>query len=296
MADDNTIQGLFTALVTPFDENNEIDKEAWEKHLDYQLEGGVDGLLVSGTTGESPTFSDDEFEYLVRSARKAAGDDRQVIAGSGSNDTKKTIRRSRIAEEAGADALLVVAPYYNKPTQSGMIAHYTKLADAVDLPQIVYNVPGRTGVNILPKTLVELSAHPNIVAVKEASGDIGQVMKIIDVVPDDFSVLSGDDAITLPLIACGGKGLISVASNEAPSMMKKLMDHCLKDEMASARELHYKLLPLMKANFLESNPIPVKAAMAMMGRMKNQLRLPLVPMSIEHEEEMRTVLKDLRLI
>lgn len=296
MADDNTIQGLFTALVTPFDENNEIDKEAWEKHLDYQLEGGVDGLVVSGTTGESPTFSDEEFEYLVRSARKAAGNDKRVIAGSGANDTRKTIRRSRIAEEAGADALLVVAPYYNKPTQRGMIAHYTKLADTVDLPQIVYNVPGRTGVNIQPKTLVELSAHPNIVAVKEASGDIGQVMNIVDVVPDDFSVLSGDDAITLPLIACGGRGLISVASNEAPSMMKKLVDHCLKDEMASARELHYRLLPLMKANFLESNPIPVKAAMAMMGRMKNQMRLPLVPMSIEHEEKMRTVLKDLDLI
>lgn len=296
MADDKVFRGLMTALVTPFDDNRTIDTQAWEKHLDYQLEGGVDGLVVCGTTGESPTFSDEEFEYLVKSAVKKADGNCPVIAGSGTNATNKSIHRSKIARDAGADGLLIVAPYYNKPTQRGLVEHYTTIADAVDIPLIVYNVPGRTSVNILPHTVAELARHPNIVAVKEASGNISQVMDVIDAVPLDFTVLSGDDAMTLPLIAAGGDGLVSVASNEVPELMSRYVGHCLDDDLVKARELHYRLLPLLKANFWESNPIPVKAALAMMGRMKNVLRPPLVPMSIEQEEKLREVLKKLGLL
>jgi len=296
MAEDKHFRGLHTALVTPFNDQQEIDREAYKKHLRYQIEGGVNGLVISGTTGESPTLSDEEFTYLIETAVEEAGDDCVVIAGSGANDTRKSVKKSILAEEVGADGLLIVAPYYNKPVQRGIKKHYTEIADAVDIPLIVYNVPGRTSINIEPDTIAELAAHPNIVAVKEASGDIGQVMDIISKVPDDFSVLSGDDSMTLPLIAGGGDGLISVASNEAPELMKQYVWHCLNDEMVSAREFHYKLLPLMNANFWESNPIPVKAALAMMGRMKNILRAPMVPLDIEYEENLMNILEKLELV
>lgn len=289
-------QGLHTALVTPFDDNNEIDKEAWIKHLDYQISNGVDGLVVCGTTGESPNISDDEFSYLVSSAFEKADSSVKVIVGSGSNSTSASIRRSEMAAELGADALLLVSPYYNKPTQAGIIAHYTAIADATDLPCIIYNVPGRTSSNISPASLAELAKHPNIVAVKEACGDINQVADVIAAVPYDFTVLSGDDSMTLPVIAAGGMGVISVASNQAPALMKEYVDACVSGDFETGRKKHYRLLPLMKANFWESNPAPAKAALHMMGHMKNNLRLPLLPMTSRYEDMMRQLLTDLKLL
>ncbi len=293
MAQEHIFRGLSVAIVTPFNEDFSIDKEAYVRHLNYMIDGGVDGLVVCGTTGESPTFSDDEFSYLIETAVSVSAGRCKVIAGSGSNDTAKSIKRSKLAKDLNADGLLIVAPYYNKPVQEGLLAHYRAIADATDLPVIVYNVPGRTSVNILPETIAKLAEHPNIVAVKEASGDIQQVMKIIGSVPSDFSVLSGDDAMTLPLIAAGGKGIISVAGNEVPAKMKKYADTCLSGNMDEARKLHYELQPLMLANFWQSNPIPVKAALSMMGRMKNILRLPLVPLDNKFESQLEKILQDL---
>ena len=289
-------RGLYTAIVTPFSEDYAIDKTAYEKHLEYQKEGGVDGIVVCGTTGESPTFSDEEFVYLVETAVEVASDRCSIIAGSGSNATEKTIHRSKLAEDAGADGLLVVAPYYNKPTQAGLRTHFRQVADATDLPVMLYNVPGRTSVNIAPETIAELAEHPNIVSVKEASADLMQVNRIQMLTPDAFSVLSGDDALTLPMMAQGCQGLVSVASNEAPQLMKELVDLGLNGSFDDARKVHYRLLPLMLANFWESNPSPAKAALQMMGKMGHTVRPPLVPMSAELEPNLRTILSDLDLI
>lgn len=293
MTDQHTFRGLYTAIVTPFDQDKKIDKPTYEKHLKFQVDGGVDGIVVCGTTGESPTYSDKEFEYLVATAVEIAGDSCQIIAGSGSNATGKSVKRSKIAENVGADGLLIVGPYYNKPTQEGIKQHYRTIADAVSIPSIVYNVPGRTAVNIATDTIAELAEHPNISAAKEASGDINQIMDLVQAVPEDFSVLSGDDAMTLPLIAVGGRGVISVAANQVPAIMKELVANCLADNMDKAREFHYKLLPLMRANFWESNPIPVKTSLALMGRMQNEFRLPLVPLSKELEGPIKQLLEDL---
>jgi len=290
------INGLHTAIVTPFTHSLAIDKEAYENHIRRQIEGGVDGLVVCGTTGESPSFSDKEFEYLIRTAVSISDGRCLIIAGSGTNATQKALHRSEIAAREGADALLIVAPYYNKPTQEGIAAHYTTIADSVEIPLMIYNVPGRTSINITPDTIARLAEHNNITSVKEASGDMNQIMDIIQKVPDDFAVLSGDDAMTLPLIAAGGHGTVSVAANEAPGLMKNYVDACLTSDMQKAQELHYKLLPLMKANFWQSNPIPVKAALSMMGYMENILRLPMVPLDKELEPKLKTVLKDLDLL
>lgn len=293
MAEQHIFQGLSVALVTPFKEDFSIDKEAYVNHLDYMIDGGVNGLVICGTTGESPTFSDEEFEYLIGTAVEKAKGKCKVIAGSGTNATNKTLKRSSMAQKLGADGLLIVAPYYNKPVQEGLYQHYTTIADAVDIPLIIYNVPGRTAINILPETIARLAEHPNIVAVKEASGNMQQVLKIIAAVPDDFAVLSGDDAMSLPLIAAGGKGVVSVIGNEVPGKMKTFVDACLSDDIQNARKLHYELQPLMLANFWQSNPIPVKAAMSMMGRMENILRLPLVPLDKKFEPGLRDILDEL---
>ena len=296
MADTNTFQGLYTAIVTPFDEQKNIDKDAYEKHLDYQIKGGVDGLVVAGTTGESPTFSDEEFTYLLETAKRKSDGKIQIIAGSGSNDTKKSIHRSQLAKDAGADGLLVVSPYYNKPTQDGLLMHYMTIADSVDLPIMVYNVPGRTSVNIEVDTLVKMSEHDNIASVKEASGSIGQIMNTIGSLPERVSVLGGDDGVTLPLVALGGKGVVSVAANAAPGMMKDYVDAALSGDYDKARERHYTLLPLFQAGFLESNPIPIKYAMYALGRMQNELRLPLSALKADNCKKMDRVLKELQLI
>ncbi|MEX0928353.1 MAG: 4-hydroxy-tetrahydrodipicolinate synthase [Balneolales bacterium] len=287
--------GLSVALVTPMDENLEIDRKAYEAHLDYQIEGGVDHLVVCGTTGESPTIRDDEFEYLLSKAVEMARGRCGVIAGTGTNSTVKSIERSLVAEKLGSDGILLVAPYYNKPSQRGLSAHFRAIADSVSLPGILYNVPGRASVNIDPDTIATLSGHPNIAAAKEASGDINQIMDILASVPEGFTVLAGDDAMTLPTIASGGHGVISVAANEAPDLMKTYVDACLDGDFSKGRHYHYLLLPLLRANFWESNPVAVKAALSLMGRMKNTLRLPLVPMDEKYIPRLKMILSDIGL-
>lgn len=287
--------GLSTAVITPFSEDGSIDIAAFKRVLEYQISGGVDGIVVCGTTGESPTFSDEEFVLLMETARTITRNRCFLIAGVGSNDTKQVIHRASLAVSAGTDGLLVVSPYYNKPTQKSLIAHYLHIADRVNKPIMVYNVPGRTSVNILPDTIATLAAHQNIVAVKEACGDINQAMDVLAAVPANFTVLSGDDAMALPMIAAGAKGLVSVAANEAPHLFKQLVETCLAGDFEHARTLHYKLLPLMKVNFVESNPIPVKFAMSHLGFCKNELRLPLTPLSSRYEPEINQILLNLGL-
>ncbi len=289
-------KGLYTAIVTPFTKDGSLDEDAFGKLVTRQREAGVDGVVVCGTTGESPTVSSDEFETLLEIAIELSAGKMKVIAGTGTNSTEKSIQRSRLAKKKGADALLLAAPYYNKPTQNGLYEHYQLIARQVDLPQIIYNVPGRSGCNILPETVARLAIHPNIVAVKEASGDINQIMDVIAAVPDDFTVFAGDDAIGLPCMACGGSGVISVISNQAPAMMAEMVKLATTGDISGARRIHYKLLPLMKANFRESNPLPVKASLHMMGLIKNTLRLPMTPMDQKLEPELRKILEDLNLL
>lgn len=290
------IEGLYTAIITPFTKSGEVDYDAFKRLLDMQLGGGVAGVVVCGTTGESPTVTDEEFAKLLEMAVQVSKGKMQVIAGTGTNSTDKTITKSRLAQKHGAEALLIASPYYNKPSQAGLLAHFRAVADATDLPIIVYNVPGRTAVNIETPTLKQLMNHPNIVAVKEASGSINQIMDVIEAVDNDFAVLSGDDAITLPMIAAGGKGVISVISNEAPARFNEMVQFALKGNFAKAREIHYELLPLMKANFWESNPTIVKSALHQMGMIEEVLRLPLVPAGREHQQPLADLLKKLQLL
>lgn len=271
--------GTMTALVTPFDENGMFDREAMEGLVNWQIEEGIDGLVVCGSTGEAATLNDEEYSTVVACVVEAAAARVPVIAGAGSNNTARAIELSERAREAGVDGLLHVTPFYNKPTRAGVIAHFGAIAKAVDLPIIAYNVPGRTGLNMpADLTLALAEAVPNVVAVKEASGNIEQVMAIIAGRSEDFAVLSGDDALTLPMIAAGADGLISVASNEIPKQLTEMVRTAREGDFETARRLHYQWLELMNANFIETNPIPVKTALAQMGRIKEQFRLPLVPM------------------
>ncbi|MBI2149849.1 MAG: 4-hydroxy-tetrahydrodipicolinate synthase, partial [Acidobacteria bacterium] len=258
-------QGTGTALITPFKPDGSIDEKALRLLVDFQIEGGVDMLLPCGTTGEGATLDADETDRVVEIVVEQSKRRVPVIAGAGSNSTAKAIQGTRRAKKAGADGVLSVGPYYNKPTQQGYYEHFKAIAESEDIPIIVYNVPGRTSGNIEAKTMLRLAEIPNIVAVKEASGNLGQIMDIIRESPRDFRILSGDDAMALAVIALGGHGVVSVVSNEAPGMMSTLVHAALEGNFIKARELHYKLLPLMNANFIESNPIPVKAALAMMG-------------------------------
>jgi len=296
MSQRDMFKGLYTAIITPFTADGAIDEETWKKLIGFQVEAGVKGVVVCGTTGESPTVTEQEFAFLLRSAKAHAKGRLQIIAGTGSNNTAHVINRSKLAKEYGADALLLASPYYNKPTQKGLLAHFHAIADAVDLPQILYNVPGRTAVNILPATVAQLARHPNIVAVKEACGDINQIMDVIHAVPDGFAVLAGDDAISLPTIAAGGKGVISVISNEAPGLMNAMITNALNGDFEQARKQFYQLLPLMKANFWESNPMVVKAALHYMGIIENVIRLPLIPMDDVYETRLKAILRSLELI
>lgn len=289
-------KGLYTAIITPFNQDGNLDLQSFSNLVELQVKAKVNGIVVCGTTGESPTVTEGEMVNLIETAKKTAGDKLQVIAGTGSNNTSHVIKRSLLAQKHGADGLLIAAPYYNKPTQQGLAAHYLAIADAVDLPQIIYNVPGRTAVNILPATQIQLARHPNIVAVKEASGDINQIMDVISLIPEDFSVLAGDDGISLPTIAAGGHGVISVVSNQAPALMNSMIQFALDDKYTKAREVFYRLLPLMKANFWDSNPMAVKASLSYMGLIHNAVRLPLVPLSNYHDEPLKKILKDLELI
>ena len=292
------LRGCATALVTPFAADGAVDEKRLRELIEYQITGGVRVLVPCGTTGESVTMSDEENRLVIRTTVELSRGRAKVIAGTGSNSTSVTIERSKAARELGVDGVLTVAPYYNKPTQEGLYAHFRAIAEAVSgLPVVIYNVPGRTSSNISADTTLRLARDcENIVAVKEASGNLSQIMEILRSRPEGFRVISGDDALTLALIALGGEGLISVASNEAPKLMSELNDHALAGNWDEARALHYRLLPLMEANFIESSPGPVKAAMALMGLLEENLRLPLVPVQEKTRARMREVLNELGLL
>ena len=289
-------EGVFTALITPFAKDGKLDEQALRKLVDFQIEQGIDGLVPVGTTGESPTLSPEETERVIRIVVEQTGGRVPVIAGTGSNCTDKAIHMTEKAKQIGATASLQVAPYYNKPTGEGFFRHFSAIADAVDLPMVVYNIPGRAGKNIENPVMLKLAQHKNIVAVKEASGNIAQMMDLIAKKPKDFNVLSGDDNLTYPLMALGGKGVISVASNAVPDRMKDLTHTALKGDWDRARKLHYQLLPLFKAIFLETNPIPIKATMAMKGYVEEVYRLPMCPMSEENKKALTEVLKQLKIL
>jgi 4-hydroxy-tetrahydrodipicolinate synthase len=290
------LEGVYTALVTPMEEGGKVDQKALRRLVDFQIEGGVDGLVPIGTTGESPTLDGEECKEVIRIVVEQAHGRVPVIAGAGSNCTSEAVEYARDAKEVGAVATLQVSPYYNKPTNAGYLAHFRAIADAVDLPLIVYNIASRTAKNIDNPTMLELAQHRNIVAVKEASGDIGQMMDLLARKPADFAVLSGDDNMVFPLMALGGTGVISVASNIVPDRVSKMVGAALKGDWNAARKMHYELLPLFKIIFIETNPIPIKAAMAMKGMMKEVYRLPMCPMSAKNRETLAATLKELRII
>lgn len=291
------LQGSLTALVTPFNEDGSVDVATLKKLVQFQIKGHIDGIVPCGTTGETPTLSEDEYRLVIETVVNEVKGKIPVIAGAGSNDTQKAIHHSQVAKEAGADALLHVTPYYNKPTPAGLVAHFKAIAKAVDLPIVLYNVPGRTGSNVTAATLIKIIREvPQVVAVKEASGNITQMMDIVKGVPSFFSVLSGDDVFTLPLMAVGGVGIISVASNQIPQQMHDLAQAALEGNFQKAKKLHYEWLDLMNINFIESNPIPVKTALSMMGKVKEVFRLPLVSMEEKNRESLKTVLKSHQLI
>ncbi len=276
------LTGVFTALVTPFTEKGALDEAALRKLVRRQVAGGVAGIVPCGTTGEAVTLDADEHERVVavtceeaRSSRRAV----RVIAGCGSNDTRRSARLAERCRKAGADALLAVTPYYNKPTPRGLVEHFKAIADAGELPVVLYNVPGRTGLNMLPETVLHLAEDPRFCAVKEASGSLDQACEILRARPEGFAVLSGEDSLALPIIACGGDGVIAVVSNEAPAQLVELVNAALAGEREEAAALQARLFPLMRANFRESNPIPVKFALHRLGLCGETLRLPLVPLS-----------------
>ena len=292
------LRGVFTALVTPFHADGSIDEPALRRLVRMQVSAGVAGLVPMGTTGESATVSPDEHERVVAITVEEARAGRRVlvVAGAGSNDTKKAVDLGERSARAGADALLAVTPYYNKPKQEGLEAHFRAIADAVDVPLVLYNVPGRTGSNLLPETVLRLAEDRRFAAVKEASGNLDQVSEILRSRPAGFAVLSGEDSLTLPIVALGGDGVIAVVSNEAPALLVALVDAALAGRRDEAAALHARLLPLMKANFLESNPIPVKWAVARMGICEPHLRLPLTPLSDGVGAKMEAILGELGLL
>lgn len=289
-------QGCGTALVTPFKSDLSLDEEALRRLVQRQIEGGIHFLVPCGTTGENPTLTRKEHLRVVEITLEEASGKVPVLAGAGGNDTRSVVELAKEVEALGPDGLLVVTPYYNKPTPDGLFAHYREVERATRLPIVVYNVPGRTGVNVTPATLARLARIDRVIAVKEASGDISQMSQIFQVVPDDFVVLSGDDGITLPLFALGGAGVISVVSNEVPYAMSRLASLCMEWDYPAAQKMHRRIHPLMEINFIESNPGPVKAALAMMGLIEPAYRLPAVPPRPESLKKIEQVLSDLGLI
>lgn len=288
------LTGVFTALVTPFTGDGSVDEEALRRLVRRQIDGGVAGLVPCGTTGEAATLDEDEHVRVVSIAveeARAASRPVAVLAGCGSNDTRKAAALAAKCRAAGADALLVVTPYYNKPTPAGLLAHYRAVADAGELPVVIYNVPGRTGLNMLPETILTLAEDPRFAAVKEASGSLDQASEILRGRPDRFAVLSGEDSLALPIVACGGDGVIAVVSNEAPRLLVDLVDAARAGRRGDAAALQARLLPLMKANFRESNPIPVKWALSRLGLCGPALRLPLVPLSASHHAAVEQALR-----
>jgi len=294
---DNTkFQGCGTALVTPFQANGAIDEKNLAALVNWQIDEGIHFLVPCGTTGENPTLDLDEYLHVVETVVKTANGRVPILAGAGGNDTAKVIALAAKMKTLGVDGLLSVSPYYNKPSQEGIYRHFRAIAESTDLPIIVYNVPGRTGSNVTPDTLMRLSEIPNIAGVKEACGDIAQIGEICVRAPETFAVLSGDDLLTLPIIAHGGRGVISVAANEVPGMMSKFTTACLENRLEEAREWNRKLYPLMKINFVEANPVPVKAALALMGKINEVYRLPLTQISEGARVKVAAILNELGLI
>jgi 4-hydroxy-tetrahydrodipicolinate synthase len=288
--------GCGTALVTPFTSSGSVDEAAVRRLARRQVEAGVHFLVPCGTTGEAPTLSADEKRRVVELVVEAAAGRVPVLAGAGGYDTREVVLAAGAMHQAGADGLLSVTPYYNKPTPEGLFRHYEAIAGATPLPIVVYNVPGRTGCNVDPSTLARLASIPRVVGVKEASGSVTQICEALRAVGPDFLVLSGDDALTLPAMAVGARGVISVASNEVPAEMARLVEAAERNDFASAREIHARLLPLMLANFAESNPIPVKAAMALLGLLEESYRLPMVPPGAQTREKLLRVLAGVGLV
>ena len=288
--------GVGTALVTPFTSSGAVDEAGVRRLARRQVEAGVHFLVPCGTTGEAPTLSAEEKRRVVELVVEEAGGRVPVLAGAGGYDTREVVESARAMQEAGASGLLSVTPYYNKPTPEGLFRHYEAIAGATPLPIVVYNVPGRTGCNVDPKTLVRLASIPRVVGVKEASGSMTQLCEVMKAVGPDFIVLSGDDALALPAMAVGARGVISVASNEVPAEMAQLVEAAERNDFTAARVIHSRLLPLMMANFAESNPIPVKAAMAQMGLLEENYRLPMVPPGAPTREKLRRVLTGVGLV
>ena len=287
--------GALSALVTPF-RDGEIDERALRELIEWQIQSGVDGLVPCGSTGESATLTHSEHERVIKLTIEQARKRVPVVAGTGSNSTAEAIRLTAFAREAGADAALLLSPYYNKPTQEGIFKHYKMIAAAVDLPLVVYNIPGRTASNILPETFARMCEIRSVVGVKEASGSMDQASDIRRLCGDRLTILSGDDALTLPLIALGAKGVIAVITNVMPRETHDLAAAALAGDFAKARELHYKMLPLMRALFVETNPIPIKQACAFMGKCTPEVRMPLTQMSPAPAEKLKSVMKELRLV
>ncbi len=283
-------RGAFTALVTPFT-NGEVDEEAYRRHIEWQIEQGIDGLVPCGTTGESATLSHAEHGKVIRICVEQVNKRVPVLAGAGSNNTREAIELTRYAKDAGADGALLITPYYNKPTQEGLVAHFKAIAKDVPMPFVVYNVPGRTALNLLPATVARMAREiPEVIGIKEATGDLKQVSEVVEFCPKGFTVLSGDDFTVLPLLAVGGQGVISVVSNILPDKMSGMCAAWFAGDLPTAQKLHFELAPFSRMMFLETNPIPVKTSLALMGRIKLDLRLPLVPMSPANAESLRAFL------
>jgi 4-hydroxy-tetrahydrodipicolinate synthase len=287
--------GAITAIVTPF-RNGQVDEKALRDLIEEQIAAGIDGIVPCGTTGESTTLSHEEHDRVIEITIDAVGKRVPVIAGTGSNSTAETLRLTKHAWEAGADGVLLVCPYYNRPTQEGLYRHFTTVAREVPVPMILYNIASRTGVNLLPETLARLVKIPNIVGVKEASGSLKQMSDVIGLCGPDFDVLSGDDIFTLALMAIGGKGIISVLSNVAPGDMAAMVDAVAAGDLKKAQALHYRMAPLIDALFIETNPVPVKEALCLLGKMTADVRLPLCPLSEKNRESLRKAMRDYGLI
>ncbi|MEK7795041.1 MAG: 4-hydroxy-tetrahydrodipicolinate synthase [Candidatus Hydrogenedentota bacterium] len=283
--------GSVVALATPFRDDFEIDWDAYGRLIEFQIEQGTHGILPCGCTGEAATLSHDEQKKIIKFAVERVEGRRPVIAGTGSNNTREAVELTAYAKSVGADAALLITPYYNKPTPAGLMAHYRAISDKVDIPIMLYNVPSRTGTKIEPETICKLQQIPNVVSVKEACGSVDQVSQILSLC--DINVMSGDDSLTLPMMAVGATGVVSVAANVAPDRVAEMCDKFLAGDLETARAIHYELMPLFKALFVETNPMPVKAILAEMGMIKNVLRLPLTPMLPEKLASIRPVIREL---
>jgi 4-hydroxy-tetrahydrodipicolinate synthase len=288
-------KGALTALITPF-RDGAVDVPALRELIEWQIQSGIDGLVPCGSTGESATLTHAEHDAVVKLTIEQARRRVPVIAGTGSNSTAEAIRLTVAAAEMGADGALLLSPYYNKPTQDGIYRHYKTVAASVQIPILLYNIPGRTASNITPDTIARLAEIKNIVGIKEASGSMDQASDILKLAGDNITILSGDDSLTVPLIALGAQGVISTCSNAVPREMHDLADAALAGDFAKSRDTHFKLLPLMRALFVETNPIPIKQALAYMGKCANELRMPLVPMTAGPAERLRVAMKELRLV